>query len=103
MMAFIDVLSPTHMIVILVVALIFFGNRLPEVARSFGRAINEFKRGLREVESEIDETPAQPTGRLNAPTSGTLPQDSTTQTSDNPSETVPRSTGETEAQQAEQK
>lgn len=42
-------LSPMHLLVILVVALLLFGNRLPEVARSLGRAFNEFKRGLRDV------------------------------------------------------
>ncbi len=95
MLAFIDVLSPTHMIVILVVALIFFGNRLPEVARSFGRAINEFKRGLREVESEIDQTPTS--GQLNAPSGNTLPQDSTAQQATSPpsQETVARHASET--------
>lgn len=102
MLAFIDVLSPTHMIVILVVALIFFGNRLPEVARSFGRAINEFKRGLREVENEIDQTPTPTGGQLNAPPNNTLPQDSAAQqtTAPPPQETVARNTSET--QQTEQ-
>lgn len=46
-------LSPTHMIVILVVALLLFGNRLPEVARSIGRAINEFKKGMKEVGDDM--------------------------------------------------
>jgi TatA/E family protein of Tat protein translocase len=41
--------SPMHWLVIGIVALLLFGNRLPEVARSLGRALNEFKRGLKEV------------------------------------------------------
>lgn len=45
--------SPWHWLVIGVVALLLFGNRLPEVARSLGRAFNEFKRGLREVGDEM--------------------------------------------------
>lgn len=48
-------LSPVHMVVILVIALMLFGNRLPEVARSMGRSINEFKRGMRE--SNDDDEP----------------------------------------------
>jgi sec-independent protein translocase protein TatA len=40
-------------IIILVVALLIFGRRLSEVARSFGRSINEFKRGMKEVEDEV--------------------------------------------------
>lgn len=41
--------SPWHLLIIGVVALLLFGNRLPEVARSMGRAINEFKRGLKDL------------------------------------------------------
>ncbi|MEM0983336.1 MAG: twin-arginine translocase TatA/TatE family subunit [Planctomycetota bacterium] len=42
---------PGHfeMIIILVVLLLLFGRRLPEVARSLGDGIREFKKGVREV------------------------------------------------------
>ena len=46
--------SPWHWIVILVVAVLLFGNRLPEVARAMGRSVKEFKRGLREVKDQFD-------------------------------------------------
>ena len=36
--------------IILVVVLIFFGNRIPGMARALGSGINEFKSGLKEGE-----------------------------------------------------
>lgn len=41
-------------VVILVVALLIFGRRMPEVARSLGKSIVEFKRGIKDVQTEID-------------------------------------------------
>ncbi len=47
--------------VILVVGLLLFGRRLPDIARSMGKSIVEFKKGLKdvrsEIESESDKTP----------------------------------------------
>lgn len=34
--------------IILVIVLLLFGNRIPGLARSLGKGINEFKAGLRE-------------------------------------------------------
>ena len=36
------------------VGLLLFGRRLPEVGRSLGKSIVEFKKGVRDVESELD-------------------------------------------------
>jgi sec-independent protein translocase protein TatA len=47
-------LSPPEMIVIGIVAVLLFGSRLPGVARSVGKSVTEFKKGLRGIESEID-------------------------------------------------
>ena len=41
--------------VILVIALLIFGRKLPDVARSVGKSIVEFKKGMREVTNDIDE------------------------------------------------
>lgn len=43
-------------VVIGVIGLLVFGKRLPEVGRSLGRGIVEFKKGLKGVEDEIDTT-----------------------------------------------
>jgi sec-independent protein translocase protein TatA len=47
--------GPWEIIIIVVVALLLFGRRLPEVGRSLGRGIVEFKKGLRGVEDEINQ------------------------------------------------
>ena len=45
-----------EMVVILVVALIIFGPRkLPELGRSLGKSINEFKRASNELRSTLDD------------------------------------------------
>jgi sec-independent protein translocase protein TatA len=41
-------------IIIAVVALLIFGRRLPEVARSVGKSIVEFKKGIKDVKDDID-------------------------------------------------
>ena len=47
-------LSWMEMSVILIVALLLFGKRLPEVMRSMGKGIVEFKKGLHGIEDEIE-------------------------------------------------
>ena len=46
--------GPMELMVILVVAILLFGRRLPEIARGMGKSITEFKKGLNEAKSEID-------------------------------------------------
>ena len=48
-------LSPAEMLVIGGLAVLLFGKRLPEVGRSLGRSVVEFKKGLRGVEDEISQ------------------------------------------------
>ena len=47
--------GPTELIVILVIALLVLGpRRLPELARSLGRAMGEFRRATADISSELD-------------------------------------------------
>ncbi|MCX7820109.1 MAG: twin-arginine translocase TatA/TatE family subunit [Brevinematales bacterium] len=44
-----------ELIVILLIALLIFGaNRIPEIARSLGKSLKEFKKGMNEKDDEID-------------------------------------------------
>ena len=42
-------------IVLLVIGLLLFGRRLPEVGRAVGRTVTDFRRGLNEFKNQIDE------------------------------------------------
>lgn len=51
-------------IVLLVLGLLIFGRRLPEVGRSLGRGIVEFKRGIKGIDDDIDEESSKPAERI---------------------------------------
>ena len=50
-----------EMLIILVVVLLLFGaKRIPEIAGSMGKGINEFKRNLSDAQKQISEPPPPP-------------------------------------------
>ena len=47
--------GPWEMLVLALVALLLYGGDLPEVARSWGKTLAEFRRGLSGMQNEINE------------------------------------------------
>ena len=47
--------SPAALIILGILAILLFGNRLPSVMRSLGRSVVEFKKGVAGLEDEIDD------------------------------------------------
>ena len=59
MLSFLNI-GPTEWVIVLVIALLLFGRRLPEVMRNLGKGIVEFKRGVRGIEDQIEEESTRP-------------------------------------------
>jgi sec-independent protein translocase protein TatA len=58
-------IGSTEMIVFGIIAVILFGSRLPSVARSLGKSIVEFKKGMHDIENEVKSSVySEPTGRV---------------------------------------
>jgi sec-independent protein translocase protein TatA len=43
-----------ELLIIGIIAVMLFGKRLPEVARSFGKSYHEFRAGLNDIQSEMN-------------------------------------------------
>lgn len=58
-------IGTTELIVFGIIAVILFGSRLPSVARSMGKSIVEFKKGMQDLEHEVKSSVhSEPVGRM---------------------------------------
>ena len=46
---------PELLVILLIVLLLFGAKRLPEIARGLGKSIQEFKKGVKEVETDVND------------------------------------------------
>jgi sec-independent protein translocase protein TatA len=63
-------LGAQEMIILLIIGVLLFGRKLPEVGRYLGKGIVEFKKGIKGLEDEIDTTSStavQPPPALESP------------------------------------
>ena len=68
LLGFIQNIGPCQLVICVVVAFVLFGGakKIPELAKSLGRAKNEFKKGLAEGEKEADDEEAKEKAKDNA-------------------------------------
>jgi sec-independent protein translocase protein TatA len=55
LLALLPSLGPQEMLVLLILGVLLFGKRLPEIGRHVGKGIVEFKKGLKGVEDDVGE------------------------------------------------
>lgn len=53
-------LSPVEVMVIGVVAVLLFGSNLPSVARSMGKSMSQFKKGMQDLKDELNVAESRP-------------------------------------------
>lgn len=69
--------GPFEIIILLVIGLLIFGRRLPEVGKNLGKGIVEFKKGLHGIEDEVNragtptESAPRPPAQLSPPANTT--------------------------------
>jgi sec-independent protein translocase protein TatA len=52
------VLGTPEIIMLLVLGVLLFGRKLPDIGRSFGKTMVEFKKGMKGIEDEVSEPSA---------------------------------------------
>ena len=58
--------GPWEIAIVALIAVLLFGSQLPKIAKNFGAAIPQFKKGMKEVQREIAEVEAETQRTLEA-------------------------------------
>jgi sec-independent protein translocase protein TatA len=61
LIAYFGLPGPVELLIVAGIVLLLFGNRLPNVMRSVGRSIVEFKKGVQGIEDKADQEVATTT------------------------------------------
>jgi sec-independent protein translocase protein TatA len=56
-------MGPQELLLLLLIGVLLFGRKLPEVGRYLGKGIVEFKKGIKGLEDEYDSSAAAPAPR----------------------------------------
>lgn len=77
-----------ELVLLALVALLLFGKRLPEVGRSLGRGIVEFRKGLQGIEDEVASSSTQAPKLEDHRSQGSIPDTQARPSAASPSSTV---------------
>lgn len=59
--AFLGSIGPQELLLLLLLGVLLFGRKLPEIGRSVGKSIVEFKKGMKGIEEEVNsDSPSRP-------------------------------------------
>jgi len=61
--------GPMELMIIAAVGLLLFGNRLPQVMRSLGKSVVEFKKGVNGIEDDIESASKERASKENSSSS----------------------------------
>jgi len=79
-LAFLGPIGWPEMVIIGIIGVLIFGKRLPEVGKSIGKGIVEFKKGLAGVDDEVNEAVAKQNQKnLDAKSADTTTMDTSTE------------------------